>query len=377
MKNIYITLTLGGLLAQIAMAPLALAYQPKIKALDCSTHTTTRAGCFAEVTTDQGAAPLVSTNPTGYSPTQFHAAYAMPTRASQPSTIAIVGAYHDSAIAQDLHTYDATYGIPDPPVLTQLSQRGDHSYPAANTGWALELSMDVEMAHQICQNCPLMVVEADSPDITNLLTAVDTAARRGATVISNSYGGTESARESQLDVHLNHPGVTVVASAGDSGYGVSYPAASPAVVAVGGTTLGLRSSGTRSSETAWSNGGSGCSASEHKPAWQKDRSCLNRSVTDVSADADPATGAAVYDSLGYQGRHGWFVLGGTSLAAPLVAGMFGLGGGSIAGLYQHASSLYDVTTGRNGSCKNYLCLSGVGYDGPTGLGSPNGLTAFR
>jgi subtilase family serine protease len=377
MKTHYITLTLGGLLAQIAMAPLALAYQPKIQPLSCQQPKAGWTSCFAEIVTDQGETPLVSGDPTGYSPAQLHTAYAMPSQATQPVTVAVVGAYHDAAITKDLHAYDAAFGIPDPPSLTQISQRGDHSYPAVDTGWALELSMDVEMAHQTCQNCPLLLVEADSPDITNLMAAVDMAARRGATVISNSYGGAEATRDTQMDAHLNHPGVTIVASAGDSGYGVSYPASSPTVIAVGGTTLTLRTSGTRLREEVWDGSGSGCSRYEHKPSWQKDRGCLNRTVTDIAADADPTTGAAVYDSLGYQGQRGWFVLGGTSLSAPLVAGMFALaGGGDASGFYRRPSALYDVTTGRNGSCKSYLCQGGSGYDGPSGLGAPNGLASF-
>jgi subtilase family serine protease len=154
------------------------------------------------------------------------------------------------------------------------------------------------------------------------------------------------------------------------------------VTAVGGTTLTLDGSGNRVSETAWSGSGSGCSAYEPKPSWQHDTGCARRTVADVSADADPASGASVYDSTPYQGQSGWFRVGGTSLAAPLVAGVYALAGnGSSTNAgsfpYSHTSSLFDVRSGSNGSCGgSYLCTAVVGYDGPTGLGSPQGIGGF-
>jgi subtilase family serine protease len=171
-------------------------------------------------------------------------------------------------------------------------------------------------------------------------------------------------------------------SSGDSGYGVEYPAASRYVTAVGGTKLTLDSAGNRVAETAWSGAGSGCSAYEPKPSWQHDTACSRRTVADVSADADPASGASIYDSTAYQGQTGWFRVGGTSLAAPLVAAVYALAGngsstssGSFP--YAHASSLFDVTSGSNGSCGgSYLCTAVAGFDGPTGLGSPNGTGGF-
>jgi subtilase family serine protease len=378
MKNFYTTVALGALLLQLVLPLQAQARTIKTQPLDCYHRSSAgMASCYGRVQTDGVALPLVSGAPSGYGPNQFHAAYAMPAKATHPAPIALVAAYHDTALAHDLQTYDATFGLPDPPALTQLSQRGDHNYPAANAGWALELSMDVEMAHQMCQNCPIIVVEADSAAMTNLMAAVATAVRAGAAVVSNSYGGQELASQTRSDATFNRPGVTMVASAGDSGYGVSYPAASPYVVAAGGTSLTLRASGLRLHETAWTDGGSGCSSYEAKPAWQHDKSCANRTVTDLAADADPATGAAVYDSTVYEGKRGWFVLGGTSLSAPLLAGMMALSGGTnSAAIYAHPSGLYDVTSGSNGSCGSYLCKARSGYDGPTGLGSPNGLASL-
>ncbi|HUC86970.1 MAG TPA: S53 family peptidase [Candidatus Saccharimonadales bacterium] len=335
--------------------------------------------CDSSVQVTPQNVPLISSAPSGYGPAQLHTAYGVPAKAAKPVMVAVVGAYHDPSAASDLRTYDAAFSLPDPPQLQQISQRGSKDLPATDAGWALEESLDMETVHEMCQNCSLLLVEADSPTTANLMAAVDTAVAKGATVISNSYGGSESASDVRSNSHLAHAGVTVVASAGDSGYGVEYPAASPGVVAAGGTTLHLTAAGSRSSETAWVDGGSGCSKVESKPNWQRDSGCTGRTVADVAADADPATGAAIYDSTSYQSHKGWFVLGGTSLSAPLIAGIYGLAGSGSGPsiLYQHRNALYDITSGRNGSCKTYLCAGGIGYDGPTGLGSPLGLTAFR
>jgi subtilase family serine protease len=165
-------------------------------------------------------------------------------------------------------------------------------------------------------------------------------------------------------------------STGDSGYGVEFPAASQYVTAVGGTSL--TKSGSSYSERAWSGAGSGCSAYVAKPSWQTDSGCARRTVADVSAVADPNTGVAVYDSYRYRGAAGWMVFGGTSASAPIIAGAYALGAGtSPRSPYDHTSALHDITSGSNGSCSvAYLCTAGTGFDGPTGLGSPNGTGAF-
>jgi subtilase family serine protease len=202
--------------------------------------------------------------------------------------------------------------------------------------------------------------------------------------VSNSWGGGEFSSETSpsYDGHFNRPGVPITVSSGDAGFGVEFPAASRYVTAVGGTTLNLRSDNTRLSETVWSDAGSGCSGYETKPAWQADTACARRAVADVSADADPATGASVYDSQGYQGRTGWFRVGGTSLSAPLIAGVYALAGNGASTVYgsfpySHSASLFDVTSGSNGTCGgSYLCTASPGYDGPTGLGTPIGTGAF-
>lgn len=177
----------------------------------------------------------------------------------------------------------------------------------------------------MCENCSILLVEAKSATNPNLLTAVDTAVSLGATVVSNSYGSDETSSETTYDKHFNQPGIAVMASSGEEGYGVSYPAASRYVIAVGGTTLNLTSSGAYSSESAWSDGGSECSKYETKPTWLQDTGCKKRSVADVSADADTTSGAAVYDSVKYSNQKGWVKIGGTSLASPLVAGIFAAG----------------------------------------------------
>jgi subtilase family serine protease len=350
------------------------------------------ARCHAQVVTDSKGNPNATISPTGYGPAQFHGAYGLPNTGSSVKTIAIVDAFDDPSIRNDLTVYSNTYGIPDLPTCSspssasacfiKVNQNGAAgSYPRKNAGWALEIALDVETAHAICQNCKILLVEADTNSFANLSTAVDTAAALGAAVISNSYGGSEFSSETSAayDGHYNHPGVAVTVSSGDSGYGVEYPAASQYVTAVGGTTLNL-SGNTRASETVWSGAGSGCSAYEPKPSWQTDGGCARRTVADVSADANPSTGASVYDTTNYQGQSGWFKVGGTSLSAPLIGAAYALGTTPVtygSYPYSHTSSLYDVLTGSNGSCGgSYLCTARSGYDGPTGLGTPNGTGGF-
>lgn len=350
------------------------------------------ARCHARVIVDSQGLPKASTLPAGYGPADFHGAYSTATTTPNQRVIAIVDAYDHPSILSDLNTYSTTFHIPTLPACSgpigsspvpcfqKVNQRGGASYPQVNAGWDLEIALDVEAAHAMCQNCSLLLVEADSASYGNLMAAVDTAASSGANVISNSYGSAEFSGETLYDSHLNLPGKAIIFSSGDSGYGAEYPAASSLVTAVGGTTLNLNPDKTWNSETAWSGAGSGCSAYEAKPAFQTDPLCANRTVSDVSADADPNTGAAVYDSVRYQGRRGWFKVGGTSLSAPLIAGMYALTGvpsGTQANSlpYSNPSALHDVVSGSNGSCGNYLCTAGTGYDGPTGLGTPNGVSS--
>ena len=240
--------------------------------------------------------------------------------------------------------------------------------------------------HSICQTCKVLLVEANSASIASLGAAENEAAALGAVAISNSWGSSESSSETNWDsAFFDHPGVAITASSGDGGFGVEWPAASPDVTAVGGTTLTVGSGNSYGGESAWADGGSGCSAVETQPAWQAGLgSCPMRSVADVAADADPNTGAAVYDSVAYQGQSGWYQVGGTSLSSPLIASVYALAddtstisNGSTPYAYRGTSALHDVTTGSNGTCSaSYLCNAGVGYDGPTGVGTPDGITAF-
>jgi subtilase family serine protease len=319
---------------------------------------------------------------------QFQTAYSLPSgTAGSGQTVAIVDAYDDPNIESDLAVYSSTYGLP--PCTTangcfkKVDQTGGTSYPRKDAGWSLEISLDVEIAHAVCPNCKILLVEAASNSFANLIAAEDYA-KANANVVSNSWGGGEFSTEttSTYDGHFSITGKPITFSSGDSGYGVEYPAASQYVTAVGGTTLTLNSNNSYQSETVWSGAGSGCSAYEPKPTWQTDAGCVRRTVADVAADADPNTGAAVYDTVRYQGRSGWFQVGGTSLASPIIASVYALAGNAATTTdgsypYAHTSGLHDVTSGSNGSCGgSYLCTGKVGYDGPTGNGTPNNTTAF-
>lgn len=348
------------------------------------------ARCHARVVVNGQGKPVTFVTPSGYGPADFHNAYNLPTSAvSGTPTIAVVDAYDDPTVEGDLLVYTRQFGIPDCTkangCLTVVNQNGSTSpLPAVNSGWALEISLDVQTAHAICQNCKILLVEANSSSYADLMTAVDTAVSMGANVVSNSYGSREFSGENLFDFHFNHPGTAITFSAGDSGYGTSYPAASPYVTSVGGTSLYLNN-GTYGNESVWSGTGSGCSAYEAKPSWQTDGGCSRRTMNDVAAVADPNTGAAVYDSTPYNGQAGWFQVGGTSLSSPLIAGVYALSGkyggaaNSLPYSFVNTANLHDVTVGNDGRCKRnspYLCTARLGYDGPTGNGSPNGLTAF-
>jgi subtilase family serine protease len=302
-------------------------------------------------------------------------------------TVAIVDAYDDKTAENDLGVYRVQFGLA--PCTTangcfkKVNQTGGSTPPAANASWGQEISLDIDMVSAICPNCHILLVESNTASFADLGTAENTAASLGANAISNSYGGGESSAETTTyDAYYNHPGHAITVSSGDSGYGVQYPAASQYVTAVGGTSLARASNARGWNETVWSGAGSGCSAYETKPSWQTDTGCARRTVADVSAIADPNTGVAVYDSTPYGGQSGWMVFGGTSVASPLIGSVYALAGnGSTVNYgsypYGHLSSLFDVTSGSNGSCGGtYLCTGKIGYDGPTGNGTPNGAGAF-
>jgi subtilase family serine protease len=223
--------------------------------------------------------------------------------------------------------------------------------------------------------------------MANLGKAVNEAVTLGAKFVSNSYGGSESSSDTSYDTsYFNHPGVAITVSAGDEGYGAEYPAASRYVTSVGGTALSKSSTTRGWTESVWNTSstegtGSGCSSYDAKPSWQTDTGCTKRMISDVSAVADPATGVSVYDSYGVTA--GWYTFGGTSASSPIIASVYALAGTPGSGdypaqyPYKHTSALNDVTSGTNGSCStSYFCTAGSGYDGPTGWGTPKGVSAF-
>ena len=346
------------------------------------------ARCHARIVSDAAGHILskkVSSDaaPSGYSPANLHSAYNITTSGSSSTIVAIVDAYGYNNAESDLGVYRTQFGLPACTTangcfkkLNQSGQQGN--YPAQNTGWEQETALDLDMASAMCPNCKIYLVEATSASFGNLAAAENTAAAAGAHAISNSYGGGESGSQS-YESSYNHPGVAVTVSSGDGGYGVEFPASSPHVTAVGGTHLVTASNSRGWTETVWSDAGSGCSTTYTKPTWQHDTGCAKRTVADVSAVADPNTGVAVYGPVSSR-KSGWLVFGGTSVAAPLIAGVYGNNGGAVnygSDPYSHTSALYDVTSGSNGSCGgSYLCTGKAGYDGPTGLGTPNGTSAF-
>ncbi|MEE4541540.1 peptidase S8 [Streptomyces sp. V4-01] len=325
--------------------------------------------------------------PSGYGPADLHSAYALPSTGGSGATVAIVDAYDDPTAEADLATYRSTYGLAACTTANgcfkKVGQSGTSSLPSANAGWAEEISLDLDMVSATCPQCHILLVEASSASMANLGKSVNTAVSLGAKYVSNSYGGGESSADTSYDSsYFNHPGVAITVSAGDSGYGAEYPAASRYVTAVGGTSLKKTSTTRGWTDTVWSGTGSGCSAYDAKPSWQKDTGCSRRTIADVSAVADPATGVAVYDT--YSSDNGWEVFGGTSASSPIIASVYALAGTPSAGStpasfpYAHTGSLNDVVSGSNGSCSgSYLCTAKTGYDGPTGLGTPNGTAAFK
>lgn len=294
----------------------------------------------------------------GYHPADLASAYDLPT-ANAGGTVAIVDAYDDPAAETDLGVYRAAFGLPPCTSVngcfTKLNQSGTSgNYPPANASWSQEISLDLDMISAVCPHCSIVLVEANSASLDDLGAAVDTAAARHPLAISNSYYATEWSGETSEDVHYQHPGIAITASAGDAA-APFYPAASPYVTAVGGTTLELN--GGARSEQPWAYGGQGCSAFESKPSWQSATSCTTRSTVDVAVDANPLTGVAIFDSS----AGGWLEAGGTSVGAPLIAAAYALGGQAEGPSfsYAHASSFNAILT--------------PGYTAATGLGSPDGI----
>ncbi|MFL5588564.1 MAG: peptidase S8 [Ktedonobacteraceae bacterium] len=330
------------------------------------------------------AAGLTPSAPGGYGPSDLQSAYKLPSAtAGSGQTVAIVDAFNDPKAESDLGVYRSTFGLS--PCTTangcfrKVNQSGGTTYPPSDIGWSQEISLDLDMVSAICPKCHILLVEANDNSFNNLGKAVNEAVKLQANEVSNSYGGSEFSSETSFASFYNHPGHVITASSGDSSYGSQIPAAFNTVTSVGGTTLKRASDARGWSEQVWSGTGSGCSGFIPKPGWQSDTGCNHRALNDVSADANPSTGVAVYDTFH---ESGWLVFGGTSVSSPIIASVYALAGnaGSVtygSYSYSHRTGLFDVTSGSNGSCGgSYLCKAKVGYDGPTGLGTPKGTSSF-
>ncbi|MGH3472136.1 MAG: carboxypeptidase regulatory-like domain-containing protein, partial [Nocardioidaceae bacterium] len=324
---------------------------------------------------------------TALGPADIQSAYNLPASGTG-ETVAVVDAFGYNAAESDLGVFRSYYGLPPCTTangcFTKVDQNGGTNYPPEDAGWSIETALDLDAISSACPNCKILLVEGNDNSLDNLGIAVNTAASLGAVAISNSYGVPgESPDETTYDHYYNHQGIAVTASTGDTGDVTNWPATNPNVVGVGGTTLTKDTTVPRGwSESAWADGGSGCSLYEAKPAYQANivTDCGNRAIADISADADPATGLGIYNTLG---AGGWAQYGGTSLSSPLIASMYALAGTPVPGTYPvtypyggSPSALNDVTTGSNGGCGNVLCNAGPGWDGPTGLGTPNGVNAL-
>lgn len=381
------------------------------------------AQCLALVRTDVGGIPggyhglygvaaearsAKSSTPTGYGPSQLQAAYALTSASSSDGsgqTVAVIEAGDYPTAAADLATYRTYYGLPACTTANgcfeKVSQTGSTTkLPSEDASWAEETALDEDMVSAICPNCHILIVEANSATVANLEDAANEAATLGATEISNSYGASEWASSASA---YSHSGIVVTASAGDDGYaeGSEQPCSFASVVCTGGTSLRAASNSRGYTEVVWNDlsigdgaSGSGCSSLVAKPSWQTDKGCTKRSQTDVSFDADPEYGVAVYDSTSYEGYSGWLEFGGTSVASPSIASVFALAGGSSLGpsaaelFWQKAGTgLYSITSGNNLSSREscataypYICTAGTNddgvYSGPGGWGTPDGLTDF-
>ncbi len=317
-----------------------------------------------------------SKTPQGMTPDQIKKAYNLPAGGGH-GTIVIVGAYDDAVIEADLATFNKQFGLrPCTTVNGCFTKHTMSKTISQNSGWAMETTLDVEWSHAIAPDAKIMLVEATTPSGANLLKAVDYAASvKDASAISMSWGGAEFAEETTLDSHfVSVAGAPFFASSGDDGAGASWPASSPAVIGVGGTTVAFSSTGSVKKESAWSGSGGGVSAYEKEPSFQSDYSIPKaggmRAIPDVAYDADPQSGFSIVRGST------WYVVGGTSAGAPQWAGIAALGSGANNNNFyadksstNNAAYFRDITSGTNGAC-GYLCTARKHYDYVTGLGSP-------
>jgi hypothetical protein len=398
----------GMLLAGAGAARAATPPDPATAASTASTSdyvhacgqdmTKGRFSCFTEKRTNikRSLALAAGVTPAGYSPANIQSAYDLPSGTGSP-LVAIVDAYDDPNAESDLAVYRAQFGLPACTTANgcfrKVGQDGSTNYPSpppAGDDWVSEITLDLDAVSATCPDCHILLVEAndDSTSSGSLLTAVQTARTMGAKFISMSWGSSEDGTENSQDSqYFDYPGIAFTASSGDYGYsdGPIYPSTSQYAVSAGGTTLSPAAGTMRGwSESAWDGAGSGCSADVTKPTFQSGISaCSTRADTDLSADADPNTGLAIYNTYS---DAGWDVYGGTSLASPIIASIYALAGAPAAGTFpasypygdpKQATDLNDVTSGSTGSCSPaVLCTAGPGWDGPTGLGTPEGTGAL-
>jgi subtilase family serine protease len=420
-------LALGATVTMLATAPVSattstdLPLTPAVAAGDqqpavpaCGTVPADQPRCLAEVlpggrhkqaamATPDGATAL----PDGYGPADLESAYnltkSIKAGGGAGRTVALVDVFDSPTAEADLAVYRSTYGLPACTTANgcfrKVNEDGQAApLPPADGSWSVEISLDLDAASSACPLCHILLVEG-SGSLDSLGAAEDTAVALGANAVSNSYTIAESAGIGSLAQHYEHPGVAITAASGDTGYQLvaPFPADLPSVTAVGGTTLSPAHDRRGWSETGWAinakddAAGAACSAWQAKPAWQHDTACPGRTIADVSADADPATGLAVYDTtpntIGLP--PGWMIIGGTSAASPFIAGVYALAGNTdqvddASRAYTHRQDLNDVVGGTAAASDteqvcpvtSYVCSSVRGYDGPTGMGTPNGTGAF-
>jgi hypothetical protein len=335
------------------------------------------------------------TQPQGWGPKALERIYRLPVSRGSHQTVAVSIAFRTPSLARYLKVYREHYRLPPCTtasgclrIVNQAGRTSPRAPSGLGTGWDLEATLDVSMISAACPHCRILVVEANSDLDTDLGRTDVTAARLGADVISNSYGGRENRQTQTLRRDYLHPGHMVVASSGDSGFdAANFPANLGGVTAVGGTQL-KRAPGPRGvTERVWDDrnelvaGTSSCSAYVAKPSWQHDRHCPGRTVADASAVAE---NIPIFNAF----YGGWVTVGGTSVSAPFISGVFGLAGNATSispgYLYRHRAGFFDITRGNNvliggvaAVCGgDYLCQAKKGYDAPTGLGTPDGIAGF-
>lgn len=358
----------------------------------CGTPSRGQGECLIHVLKPSTSKPAQTdvTSPTGLPPSTIESVYGFSTSstAGAGETIALVDAYNDPDAASDLNTFSKQYGLPTECTggatpssgcfdFSQVNQSGGSSLPSTNSGWDLEISLDIEWAHALAPAANILLVEASSSSLSNLL-AAETYAGDHANVASNSWGSSEFSGESSYDSYFTHPGVTYFAASGDTGAEVLWPSASPDVISAGGTSLTFTSGGTLAQESAWSDGGGGCSGYETANSAQSTGSvnCSGKRATpDISLDADPNSGMSVLDSVTYENQYGWWTVGGTSASTAMLAGESAAVGVPMTAQYVYGlTDIRDILSGSNG----HSALTG--YDLATGLGSfsytPGGSTGL-